>query len=469
MKKLLILLLLFPVLSYGQRRVDTLFVKKGVQFDSLSAPAPTSYGKGYLISRGISGLFYVTGNSVSRIDSGFSGGGGTGLTSLNGLTTSTQTFTNDSNVTITSVGGVHTIGWTSPLGVYRGGTGVQSLSNILGTASQITVTNGTGRVIGGNVTLTLPQNIDTAASFKAGSLRITNPTGEIRFGPTGGNNIIIAPQLTPTASKTYYLPEISGPTGMIMVGVQPPISQYSTGIIGMSGLSGMGNPNTIIGVNAAGTFLEYKYISAGTNINVTHTPLAATINLTGTIAVSNGGTNLSALPSANRVLAVNTGGSAYVGKVLVGTGATSITNSNDTITITTSAASGEANTASNKAGAGIGVYKTKTGVDLEFKRIKVNSPLSITDGTDSVVVSADTSILATQYDIPISRDDTVLASLDTLAITVSSVTRAMASVAGTTSTPPIPLRCYVLNSTTIVVKFDYDLTVNQPVTIAYWR
>ena len=50
------------------------------------------------------------------------------------------------------------------LPIANGGTGVASLSDILGTTNQVTVTGGTARVIGGNVTLALPQNIHTGAA-----------------------------------------------------------------------------------------------------------------------------------------------------------------------------------------------------------------------------------------------------------------------------------------------------------------
>ena len=50
------------------------------------------------------------------------------------------------------------------LPVVNGGTGVSALSDVLGTSNQVTVTGGTARVIGGNVTLALPQNIHTGAT-----------------------------------------------------------------------------------------------------------------------------------------------------------------------------------------------------------------------------------------------------------------------------------------------------------------
>lgn len=45
------------------------------------------------------------------------------ITSLNGLTAATQTFANDTNVTITSATSTHTIGWSGQLSIARGGTG----------------------------------------------------------------------------------------------------------------------------------------------------------------------------------------------------------------------------------------------------------------------------------------------------------------------------------------------------------
>jgi hypothetical protein len=53
---------------------------------------------------------------------------GGGVTTLNTLTAATQTFANDTNVTITSATSTHTLGWTGQLAVSRGGTGVSSVT-----------------------------------------------------------------------------------------------------------------------------------------------------------------------------------------------------------------------------------------------------------------------------------------------------------------------------------------------------
>jgi len=52
----------------------------------------------------------------------------------------------------------------NPLPVTRGGTGVQSLSDILPTTNQVSVSGGTARVVGGDVTLSTPQDIHTSAT-----------------------------------------------------------------------------------------------------------------------------------------------------------------------------------------------------------------------------------------------------------------------------------------------------------------
>lgn len=62
--------------------------------------------------------------------------------------------------------------------------------------------------------------------------------------------------------------------------------------------------------------------------------------------------------------------------------------------------SGEVNTASNLAGTGAALFKSKVGFDLQFKKLKAESNIIITDHTDSVGIKADTTAgdtkLATQ-------------------------------------------------------------------------
>ncbi len=127
------------------------------------------------------------------------GGLGTGITSLNGQTGATQTFTNDTNVTITSAGDVHTLGWSGQLGVSRGGTGASSLTangvlygnngsaiqaTAAGTSGQVLVADLTGtpifRTISGDATvsntgaLTIANDAITAAKILDGAITGTD-------------------------------------------------------------------------------------------------------------------------------------------------------------------------------------------------------------------------------------------------------------------------------------------------------
>jgi hypothetical protein len=98
---------------------------------------------GTATSTGIATTTIVGGNATSTFTAGirlskgcFEMPGGTclssatGITSLNGLTGATQTFTNDTNVTISSAGSAHTLGWSGTLAAGRlNANVVQSIVN----------------------------------------------------------------------------------------------------------------------------------------------------------------------------------------------------------------------------------------------------------------------------------------------------------------------------------------------------
>jgi len=78
------------------------------------------------------GAFTCTGDQT--------GAGGSGITSLGGLIATTQTFANDTNVTVSSDTSTHTIGWTGTLAKSRGGAGADMSSVVFPSSGTLAVT-----------------------------------------------------------------------------------------------------------------------------------------------------------------------------------------------------------------------------------------------------------------------------------------------------------------------------------------
>ena len=103
------------------------------------------------------------------------------IQSLNGLTGATQTFTNDTNVTITSGGTAHVLGWTGVLSTARGGTGLSTI----GTASQVLRVNSGGTALEyaspSNATITLGADLSGSGTTTINATIVANAitTGKI--------------------------------------------------------------------------------------------------------------------------------------------------------------------------------------------------------------------------------------------------------------------------------------------------
>ena len=112
----------------------------------------------------------ASGNITCSDDDGGSGG----ITSLNGQSGSSQTFSNDVNVTINSAGNVHTLGWNGTLAIARGGTGASTAQGAINALSGLTTAGDILYFNGANATR-LPRGtlnqclISTAGSIQWGS------------------------------------------------------------------------------------------------------------------------------------------------------------------------------------------------------------------------------------------------------------------------------------------------------------
>jgi hypothetical protein len=141
------------------------------------------------------------------------------ITSLNGLTSATQTFANDTNVTVTSATSTHTIGWSGQLSVSRGGTGASTLTGVLvgngtsavtavaGTASQLLRRNA-GNTAYEFFTQTLTTISDvTITSPTNGQVLTYNGTAWVNSAPSGGGTIT-------GSGTTNYITKWTGTTAI---------------------------------------------------------------------------------------------------------------------------------------------------------------------------------------------------------------------------------------------------------------
>jgi hypothetical protein len=115
-----------------------------------------------------------------------------GITSLNGLTGATQTFTNDTNVTITSGGTAHVLGWSGTLSPARGGTGVANNA-----ASTLTISGNfaTTLTVSGITSVTLPTSgtlASTASKLSVFAATTSSELAGVISDETGSGSLVFA-------------------------------------------------------------------------------------------------------------------------------------------------------------------------------------------------------------------------------------------------------------------------------------
>jgi len=228
------------------------------------------------------------------------GATGNGITSLNGQTLATQSFANDTNVTITSAGGTHTLGWAagSTLATARGGTGSSSTTYCDLTA---------------NVTGILPIiNGGTGSSATKYCSLGDNVTGTlgVTLGGTGLNTLTPGGILLGSGAADVTVMAVLA-DGAIVIGdgaTDPvPYAAFSssTGTLKVSA-GGTGSNTLTSGYfmvgNGTSAVTMQQYIALGSDVSgqlptanggtgsASTTYCSLTANVTGTLPIANGGT-----------------------------------------------------------------------------------------------------------------------------------------------------------------------------------
>ena len=195
------------------------------------------------------------------------------ITSLNGLTASTQTFTNDTNVTITSATSAHTLGWSGQLSVGRGGTGastaVAAFDNLspATTLGDLIYHNGTDNVrLAGN-TLSAKQFLvqtGTGAVSAApawSTVLASDVQSSAALTKTDDTNVTLTLGGTPASSLLSAVSLTLGWSGQLSVGRGGSGASTLTGVLignGTSAFTGVaGTANQLLRRNAGNTAYEF--------------------------------------------------------------------------------------------------------------------------------------------------------------------------------------------------------------------
>jgi fibronectin-binding autotransporter adhesin len=175
------------------------------------------------------------------------------LGSLNGISTTSQTFANDANITITSAGSTHTLGWSGQLSVARGGTGASGF-----TANGVVYGNNTGALqvtsagTGGQVLLA---NASGVPSF-------TSLSGDATISDTGVLSISNNAVALGTDTVGDYIANLGSLTGLSVTGNSGEGSTPALSVIYGS------TANTAVQGNTAITITAGTNLSGGGNITL---------------------------------------------------------------------------------------------------------------------------------------------------------------------------------------------------------
>lgn len=161
-------------------------------------------------------------------------GGAGGISSLNSQVGASQTFGNDTNVTISSATNVHTLGWTGTLARARGGTGIGTgltgliLSSGTSPFSAYAGTSCPGAAVqsldasGSATCVSLTLTAVTSLAGLTGALNMVGTANEISVVPSGQTITLMTPQaIAPSSSPTFnglsITPcSLAGATGVVI-------------------------------------------------------------------------------------------------------------------------------------------------------------------------------------------------------------------------------------------------------------
>lgn len=252
--------------------------------------------------------------------------------------------------------GTSAASWNASISASSGG-----VTSIIGTANQVLANATTGVAQTGPVTLTIPQNIATTSSPTFAALTLTSPL-RVTNGGTGIATVPTNGQVPIGNGTNYVAAALTAGTGVSITNGAGSITVAASASI----------PNSFVTDSGTATPAANAITISGSSTGLTTTGSGSTVGLTGTLAVTHGGTGLASF-TANGMLYAS--GTTTLSQFAVVNSAVHVTNSSGAPSYSSTMTNGQ-------------LIIGSTGGTPTAANLTAGANISITNGAGSITITA---------------------------------------------------------------------------------